>query len=71
MRSLTSWVLRIGGVVAILWLTSIAFITPPSLSSSQDQDPKLAFRLKKAVKELDILKKQNEDIKLILKEFTT
>ncbi|XP_042870040.1 alpha-(1,6)-fucosyltransferase-like isoform X1 [Penaeus japonicus] len=69
MRWLGGWAWRVGGAVGVMWLVGVALLAPPSPSSSAG-DPRLAQRLQRAVQELDILKKQNDDIRQVLQDFT-
>lgn len=58
-----------GGAVGVMWLVGVALFAPPSPTSSAS-DPRLAQRLQRAVQELDVLKKQNDDIRQVLQDFT-
>ncbi|CAL4059814.1 unnamed protein product, partial [Meganyctiphanes norvegica] len=70
MRWIAGWAWRIGGAVGVLWLVGVALLAPPSPSSSVANDARLSQRLNRAVQELDVLKRQNDDIKNVLQEFT-
>ncbi|XP_064116313.1 alpha-(1,6)-fucosyltransferase-like [Macrobrachium nipponense] len=68
MRWISGWAWRIGGAVGVMWLVGVALLAPPSPSTSSD--PRLSQRLQRAVQELDFLKKQNDDIRQVLQDFT-
>ncbi|XP_050726304.1 alpha-(1,6)-fucosyltransferase-like isoform X2 [Eriocheir sinensis] len=69
MRWVGGWAWRVGGALGIIWLVGVALLAPPGpLSSSSD--PHLSQRLHRAVQELDSLKKQNDDIRQVLQDFT-
>ncbi|KAG0718343.1 Alpha-(1,6)-fucosyltransferase [Chionoecetes opilio] len=69
MRWVGGWAWRIGGALGVVWLVGVALLAPTGPLSSSN-DPRLSERLHRAVKELDGLKKQNDDIRQVLQEFT-
>lgn len=58
-----------GGALGIIWLVGVALLAPPGPLSSTS-DPHLSERLHRAVQELDVLKRQNDDIRQALQDFT-
>ena len=70
MRWLGGWAWRLGGAMGVMWLVGVALLTPSPPPSSTSQDTRLAQRLQRAVHELDSLKKQNDDIRNVLHDFT-
>ncbi|KAG7177849.1 Alpha-(1 6)-fucosyltransferase-like 4 [Homarus americanus] len=69
MRWVGGWAWRVGGAVGVIWLVGVALLAPPGPSATT-KDPRLAQRLQRAVHELDLLKKQNDDIRQVLHDFT-
>ncbi|KAK3855023.1 hypothetical protein Pcinc_038548 [Petrolisthes cinctipes] len=69
MRWVGGWAWRVGGAVGVVWLVGVALLAPPAPSPSSS-DPHLSQRLHRAVQELDVLKKQNDDIRQVLHDFT-
>lgn len=69
MRWIAGWAWRIGGAVGVLWLIGVAFLAPPNHPNSV-VDTHLNQRLHRAIQELDVLKRQNEEIKNVLHDFT-
>ncbi|XP_071537591.1 alpha-(1,6)-fucosyltransferase [Panulirus ornatus] len=69
MRWVGGWAWRVGGAVGVIWLVGVALLAPPG-PSANTSDPKLSQRLQRAVLELDVLKKQNDDIRQVLQDFT-
>ena len=63
------WAWRVGGALGVIWLVGVALLAPPGPLSSTN-DPHLSERLHRAVQELDVLKKQNDDIRQVLQDFT-
>ena len=71
MRWLGGWAWRVGGVMGVVWLMGVMLLTPsPPSSNAGKDDVRLAQRLQRAVHELDVLKKQNDDIRNVLHDFT-
>ncbi|XP_069156944.1 alpha-(1,6)-fucosyltransferase isoform X2 [Procambarus clarkii] len=69
MRWVGGWAWRVGGAVGVIWLVGVALLAPPGPSATSS-DPRLAQRLQRAVHDLDLLKKQNDDIRQVLHDFT-